>query len=64
MTLSDVHFKFILALLDCNPNMYLDEIAEQLMDQHNLSVSLSTVQGMLKLLGITMKKVCVCTMTY
>ena len=36
--------------------MYLDEIAEQLMDQRNVSVSLSTVQRMLKLLGITTKR--------
>ena len=56
MILSDVRFKFILALLGRNLDMYLDEIAEQLMDQCNVSVSLSTVQRMLKLLGITTKR--------
>ena len=64
MILSDVRVKFILALLDRNQDMYLDEIAEQLMDQRNVSVSLSTVQRMLKLLSITTKKVCVCMISY
>src|SRR5882672_2128483 len=64
MILSNAHFKFILALLDRDPDIYLDEIAEQLMEQCNVSVSLSTVQRMLKLLGITTKKVCVCTIAY
>jgi|SRR5882724_6314162 len=57
MILSDAHFKFILVLLDCDSDIYLDEISEQLMDQCSSSVSLSTVQRMLKLFGITTKKV-------
>jgi hypothetical protein len=51
-------------LLDSDPNLYLNKIPEQLMDQHNISVSLSTIQRMLRLLGITSKKVCFSSMTF
>ena len=36
----------------------IDEILDQLSDQLDISVSLSTVYRTLKLLGITSKKVC------
>ena len=47
----------MLALLDRHPDIYLDEIAEQLADQLDVTVSISTIQRNLKLLGITSKKV-------
>jgi hypothetical protein len=50
----------MLALIERQPDIYLDEIAEQLTEQQNISVSLSTIQRSLKLLGITSKKVCIC----
>ena len=60
----DNYFKFILALLDRELDIYLDELAEQLMDQHNVSISLSTIQRTLKLLGITTKKVHFCVIAH
>jgi hypothetical protein len=47
----------MLALIEQQPNFYLDEISEQLMEQLNISVSLLTIQRSLKLLDITSKKV-------
>jgi hypothetical protein len=47
----------MLALLDHQPDIYLDEIAEQLMEQLDISVLLSTIHMTLKLLGVTTKKV-------
>jgi hypothetical protein len=50
--------KYVLKILDEKPDMYLDEIAEDLSETLGLSPSLSTVQRTLKLLGYTTKKVC------
>jgi len=47
----------MLALIEWQPDIYLDEITEQLVEQKNISVSLATIQQSLKLLGITTKKV-------
>jgi hypothetical protein len=44
-------------LVESRPDIYLDEIAEELLQQHEVSVSLSTIQRSLKLLGFTRKKV-------
>lgn len=48
--------KFMLALLDRNPDIYLDEIQEQLGDQHGMEISLAMIWRTLKRLGITSKK--------
>lgn len=49
--------QFMLALLEHSPDIYLDELQEQLEEQHNLKVSISTLSNTLKRLGITSKKV-------
>ncbi|KAF8575985.1 hypothetical protein K439DRAFT_1231753, partial [Ramaria rubella] len=46
----------MLKLLDHHPDMYLDEIALELMDKLRILVAISTVHYSLKLLGITTKK--------
>ncbi|KAF8234206.1 hypothetical protein L208DRAFT_1262765, partial [Tricholoma matsutake] len=49
--------KFMLAVLDQNPDIYyLDEIQEQLGDQHGIEISLATIWQTLKRLGITTKQ--------
>ncbi|KAF8230764.1 hypothetical protein L208DRAFT_1064332, partial [Tricholoma matsutake] len=47
---------FMLVLLDHDPDLYLDEIQQQLEDQHGVIVSLATVWQTLRRLGITSKK--------
>ena len=47
----------MLALLEHSPDIYLDELQEQLEEQHNIKVSISTLSNTLKRLGITSKKV-------
>lgn len=47
----------MLALIERNPDIYLDEIQEQLEDQHNLVVSLAMISRTLKRLGMSSKKV-------
>lgn len=54
--LSPLQTKFLLALLDHSPDLYLDEIQEQLAEQHNLEVSLWTISRTLKRLGMSSKK--------
>jgi transposase len=46
----------MLALIEQNPKIYLDEISEALEDQHDITASVSTVWMTLKQLGITNKK--------
>jgi transposase len=48
----------MIALLEHSPDMYLDEIQEQLGDMHGIDVSLATVCRTLKRLGYSNKKVC------
>ncbi|KAF8589087.1 hypothetical protein K439DRAFT_1612985 [Ramaria rubella] len=48
--------EFMLALVDQRPDIYLDEIAEELIAQHGVSISLATIQWTVKLLGITTKR--------
>ena len=45
----------MLALLEHSPDIYLDELQEQLEEQHNIKVSISTLSNTLKRLGITSK---------
>lgn len=47
----------MLALLEHSPDIYLDEIQEQLCDMHAINVSLATISRTLKRLGIGSKKV-------
>ncbi|KAK6997463.1 hypothetical protein R3P38DRAFT_3059166 [Favolaschia claudopus] len=54
--LSPAHSKFLLALLEHTPDMYLDEIQEALYTQHDLEVSLATISRTLKRLGFSSKK--------
>ncbi|KAF8575074.1 hypothetical protein K439DRAFT_1623867 [Ramaria rubella] len=49
--------EFMLGLVDQQPDIYLDEIAEELIEQHGVSVSLAAIQRTMKLLGITTKRV-------
>ncbi|KAF8572915.1 hypothetical protein K439DRAFT_1625441 [Ramaria rubella] len=54
-----LHFcavEFMLALVDQQPDIYLDEIAEELIEQHGVSISLATIQRTMKLLSITTKR--------
>jgi hypothetical protein len=50
--------QFMLALLEHSPDLYLDEIQEQLEVQHNVEVSVATIWRTLKRLGIGSKSVC------
>ncbi|KAJ7198941.1 hypothetical protein GGX14DRAFT_325846, partial [Mycena pura] len=54
--LSQVNTKFMLALLDRSPDMYLDEIQEHLYLQHEVDCSLATICRTLHRLGIGSKK--------
>lgn len=47
----------MLALPERSPDIYLDEIQEQMFEQHNITLSLSTISRTLKRLGISSKKV-------
>lgn len=47
----------MLGLLERCPDMYLNEIQEQLEEQNNVVVSLATIYRTLHRLGITSKKV-------
>jgi len=54
-----VHFwQFIIGLLEYTPDLYLDEIKEELWFRFNVGVSLSTLHKELKELEITRKVVC------
>jgi hypothetical protein len=44
--------QFMLALIEHSPDIYLDEIQEQLRDLHEVDVSVATIWRTLKRLGI------------
>jgi transposase len=48
----------MLALIEHTPDIYLDEMQEQLYVQHDVDVSLATLCRTLHRLGIGSKKVC------
>ncbi|KAJ7663176.1 hypothetical protein DFH06DRAFT_952226, partial [Mycena polygramma] len=48
--------RFVLALIDHTPDMFLDEIQEALFTQHDIDVSLATICRTLHRLGISSKK--------
>jgi hypothetical protein len=50
--------QMMLAMLEHSPDLYLDEIQEQLSAVHALELRLKTISCTLKCLGITSKKVC------
>ncbi|KAJ6453022.1 hypothetical protein C8R47DRAFT_946912, partial [Mycena vitilis] len=54
--MSQTQTKFLLALIDHTPDIYLDEIQEQLFIQHDVDVSLATVSRTMKRLGLSSKK--------
>jgi hypothetical protein len=47
----------MIALIDRNPDIYIDEIADQLYTLHNVEVSLPTVYRAMKEVGFAHKKV-------
>ncbi|KAJ7438980.1 hypothetical protein FB451DRAFT_976375, partial [Mycena latifolia] len=55
--LSPEHTKFMVALIDHSPDIYLDEIQEQLYNQHEVDTSLATISRTLARLGISAKQV-------
>jgi transposase len=57
LLLSVLSFELMLALIEHTPDIYLDEIQEELREQHGLTVSLATIWRTLKRLGISSKKV-------
>ncbi len=48
----------MLALIEHSPDIYLDEIQEQLQELHGIKMSLSSIWRTLKRLGMSAKKVC------
>jgi hypothetical protein len=50
----------MLALVERSPDIFLDEIQDQLLELQDLEVSLATISRTLKRLGMSSKKVCVC----
>ncbi|KAJ7210187.1 hypothetical protein GGX14DRAFT_343181, partial [Mycena pura] len=48
--------QFLFALLDHSPDLYLDELQEALLSQHDLDVSLATISRTLHRLGMSRKK--------
>ncbi|KAJ7189358.1 hypothetical protein GGX14DRAFT_326455, partial [Mycena pura] len=54
--LSTQNTKFMLALIDQTPDIYLDEIQEYLYIQHDVDVSLATISRTLHRLGYGSKK--------
>lgn len=49
----------MLGLIDRSPDIYLDELQEELEAQHNVYISLATIWRTLKRLGMTSKRVCI-----
>jgi len=47
---------YLLTLIERTPDIYLDELVEELQRQHNISVSVATMSRTLKLLGLTNKR--------
>jgi len=50
----------MIALLEHSPDLYLDEIQEQLFEMHDIDISLATITRTLKRLGYSNKKVSLC----
>ncbi|KAJ7117077.1 hypothetical protein C8R44DRAFT_879589 [Mycena epipterygia] len=54
--MSQSQTKFMLVLVDHTPDIYLDEIQEQLYVQHDVDVSLATISWTMKRLGMSSKQ--------
>ncbi|KAJ7778716.1 hypothetical protein DFH07DRAFT_715713, partial [Mycena maculata] len=54
--MSPANSKFMLALVEHSPDIYLDEIQEALFTQHDIDVSLATISRTLHRLGYSSKK--------
>jgi hypothetical protein len=55
----------MLALIERCPDIYLDEIADELWNLHGITVSLPTVYRAIKEAGLTHKKVClICVISW
>jgi hypothetical protein len=52
-----IQFQHMFGLLEHSPDLYLDEIQEEMWVKHAIDVSISTVCRTLKRLGMTSKKV-------
>jgi hypothetical protein len=48
----------MLTIIERKPDIYLDEIAEELFNLHRIDISLPTVYRTMKEAGLTHKKVC------
>ncbi|KAH7910153.1 hypothetical protein BJ138DRAFT_974421, partial [Hygrophoropsis aurantiaca] len=55
--MSSVGIEFMLGLLEHSPDLYLDELQDQLFVLHGLDVSLAIIARTLKQLGITSKAI-------
>ena len=51
----------MLALIERSPDIYLDEIQDQLLELQDIEVSTHTISRTLKRLGMSSKKVCLCS---
>ena len=49
--------QFMLALIEHSPDIYLDEIQEQLLERHDVKLTLYSILRTLKRLGMSSKKV-------
>ncbi|KAI6137827.1 hypothetical protein BKA82DRAFT_171143 [Pisolithus tinctorius] len=54
--MSETAVEFMLALLEHSPDLYLEEIQQQLLLLHNIEVSIATIWRTLKHLGLSSKK--------
>jgi transposase len=53
--------QFLIAHLEHTPDIYLDELQEQLFSQHGIQVTLGGLSRTLRRLGYSSKKVCFLT---
>jgi hypothetical protein len=54
---SDTIVQFLIALIEREPDLYLDELAEELYEQHGVKASLPMICRTMKRIGLTSKKV-------
>ncbi|THU95385.1 hypothetical protein K435DRAFT_666464, partial [Dendrothele bispora CBS 962.96] len=54
--LSTHNMQFLIAIVDRNPDIYLDEIQDEIWTQHGVDVSIKTIHNSLKRLGYSSKK--------
>ncbi|THU77560.1 hypothetical protein K435DRAFT_702093 [Dendrothele bispora CBS 962.96] len=54
--LSSHNMQFLIAVVDRTPDIYLDEIQQELLTQHGVDMSIGTIHNSLKRLGYSSKK--------